>query len=258
MCGIAGFISTQPQMTGTIHTVLNGIESRGGHAWGWATNNQHYKQIGKVPTITSQLKLPEKPKIMIMHSRWATHGSADDINCAHPFVSAKWAIVHNGVIDNEHGNQKTKCDSEAILKILIEKDSIKAMTEELIGQFRIAIINRENNHLFIINDSQPVYFGKRFQDELWFGSEEKHLPADSWMKKGKPNTILEVWIEKKEICTRLEQFTKKVRPITYTFQNAQEWHTETKRIGFFNYEACKTCEERSCYRCPLVGGFHGL
>lgn len=232
---------------------MTAIESRGGHAWGWATPNNWYKSTGKVPTITSQLHLPnDNPQIMIMHTRWATHGNSNDVNCAHPFVSGKWAIVHNGIVDNEHQAQKTKCDSEAILKLLIEKDDIKAVAEQLIGMFRIAIINKETGHLIIVNDSSPVWFGKRFNSEIWFASESKQLPTDCWMKEGKSNTITELWIEDKNIKSKTEHFNKKTKYYTPDFAHIPQ-HPAVQK-GWYNFSACRDCDERTCYKCPLVNG----
>lgn len=259
MCGIAGFISAKEQNQGTIHRTLQGIESRGGHAWGWANEDQYHKAIGKVPTITKDIELPKKSgQIMILHSRWATHGSADDIACAHPFVSQRYAVVHNGVIQNDHPGQKTKCDSEAILKLMIDHNDPKKVAEELNGDFRIAIIDKQLHKLIIINDRCPVWFGKRFQSELWFASESKHLPADCWMRPGKENTIMEFWIEKGEIRNTIVEFQKKTKIYNYNFSDIDSYYgstetTHTPRKGAFNIEVCKECEKVTCYQCPLLG-----
>lgn len=271
MCGIAGFISTKAQNQRDIHQALIGIESRGGHAWGWASLKEFYKQVGKVPTITKELNLSEvtDPSIMILHSRWATHGRADDVSCAHPFVSQRWAIVHNGVISNNHPNQKTQCDSEAILKLLLEHNDVKKVCEEIMGDFRIAIIDRHKKQLIIVNDNCPVWFGKRTEHELWFGSESKHLPTDCWMRQGKINSIMTFSIVAGKIQVKVEPFNKKARVYadtyiyrgkTMTFDEINAWESAVRQRAAlerqqhrpFNYAVCKQCDAQICDGCEIV------
>ena len=59
------------------------------------------KKAGRVRDLADHLPKRFSGKVGIGHTRWATHGPANDVN-AHPHVDAKGdvAVVHNGIIDN--------------------------------------------------------------------------------------------------------------------------------------------------------------
>ena len=105
MCGIVGY--TGPREAEPILVEgLRRLEYRGYDSAGLATlSGSHLhlrKKAGRIQDLARYLRdYPAPGCTGISHTRWATHGPANDIN-AHPHLSenAALAVVHNGVIEN--------------------------------------------------------------------------------------------------------------------------------------------------------------
>lgn len=127
MCGIIGFTGT----TDAKNIILDGLkrlEYRGYDSAGIAIQNGNtirmVKTTGKVDNL---IKMAENDADLsgncgIGHTRWATHGVPSDVN-AHPHMSSdgKFAIVHNGIIEN-HAEIKSKLIEKGV-KFLSETDT---------------------------------------------------------------------------------------------------------------------------------------
>ena len=104
MCGIVGYVGGQ-QAAPILLEGLTKLEHRGYDSAGVAVLGSGgvrvAKQAGRVRDLTDGLPKRFAGKVGIGHTRWATHGPANDVN-AHPHtdVAGKVAVVHNGIIDN--------------------------------------------------------------------------------------------------------------------------------------------------------------
>lgn len=179
MCGIFGYIGcAQP-----IETLVNGLkclEYRGYDSVGLAFIDKEIKIIkskGNVEKLETLLPSNKKIKVGIAHTRWATHGEANEVN-AHPHLSfnGKIAIVHNGIIENYNELKdkylkgitlKSQTDSEIIahlLEIFYCEDFVKTIQKvcsKLKGSYALAILDKRNpNKLYITKKSCPLMFGK--------------------------------------------------------------------------------------------------
>lgn len=191
MCGICGYIGDMPKKLFEEMLVKN--ESRGGHAWGWAYLDEkekqfyYHKQPGKFKD--SKVMAP-KTRLMIAHTRFATHGKPEINENNHPHINTALGVmlVHNGVVSNKHEKQETECDSEAILKILIDQmndrkhndlmTALRNTSEKIDGSFRLGVLHVESPDLWVVCDSSdPVYFGFD-ENYVCFASEEKDIPDE--------------------------------------------------------------------------------
>lgn len=172
MCGILGISSTYrliPSVT-QLFQGLRLLQNRGYDSAGIAMIKHDASQIvcHKYASTTSnnsidllEQHLNEELLLChtgIAHTRWATHGGKTDQN-AHPHQSGKFAIVHNGIIEN-HAHLReflisqgyvfaSQTDSEVIAHLLSYFDTknpnqfvqtIRAVMERLEGTYAIAMI----------------------------------------------------------------------------------------------------------------------
>ncbi|MEI6860757.1 MAG: glutamine--fructose-6-phosphate transaminase (isomerizing) [Verrucomicrobiota bacterium] len=105
MCGIVGYVGRQKAVTILLEG-LKRLEYRGYDSAGLAILQdgriECAKKTGRVGNLVKEAKQHRfSGTTGISHTRWATHGGVTDAN-AHPHVSSdgKFALVHNGVIEN--------------------------------------------------------------------------------------------------------------------------------------------------------------
>ena len=106
MCGIVGYVGHR-QAKNVLVGGLRKLEYRGYDSAGIATMTHEgqltvVKAAGRIDHLAKKLKQHPTPgTIGIGHTRWATHGPANDVN-AHPHIGGHHllALVHNGVIEN--------------------------------------------------------------------------------------------------------------------------------------------------------------
>src|SRR5262245_36732619 len=133
MCGIVGYVGPQeaaPILLGGLHR----LEYRGYDSAGLATlsgGRLHLrKRAGRVADLARHLREhPARGNVGLTHTRWATHGPANDVN-AHPHASSggSVAIVHNGVIENyatlkrqlkdDGASFRSETDTEVVAQLL--------------------------------------------------------------------------------------------------------------------------------------------
>ncbi len=104
MCGIIGY-SGKYDAVERIMRGLYALEYRGYDSAGIAAfedgNVRVIKTAGRVSALDDKIKACGgiKSSCGVGHTRWATHGSPNDVN-AHPHSSGRVVLVHNGIIEN--------------------------------------------------------------------------------------------------------------------------------------------------------------
>ena len=200
MCGIIGLVSKN-EVSSTLLEGLKRLEYRGYDSSGIATiNNEKIERVrskGNLSFLEEKLLNTSLPgNIGIGHTRWATHGSPEEKN-AHPHITDKVAVVHNGIIENNNQLRSqlieagvkfsSDTDTEVVCHIITSYlnsglsayDSIRATMSDVRGTYAFGIlILNEPNKLFAVRGGSPLAIGSA-NNKNFIGSDTYSLSAYS-------------------------------------------------------------------------------
>ena len=192
MCGIVGYIGGQ-QAAPLLLEGLGRLEHRGYDSAGLAVLSSGkglkvVKKAGRVRDLEAELPKRFGGKVGIGHTRWATHGPANDVN-AHPHVDAKGdvAVVHNGIIDNaaalradltEAGvDLVSDTDTEVIAHLVARSgaDTLEGRVSEALrrveGTYGLAVLHADfPDRIVVARNGSPLIIG--------VGDKEMHVASD--------------------------------------------------------------------------------
>lgn len=191
MCGIVGYVGKEKGIS-KVMTGLKSLEYRGYDSSGIAYVKDGQisviKKEGPIVNLDKCIDYNEDIDMAISHTRWATHGGANDTN-AHPHQVGKITLVHNGIIENyrelkkeleELGYKfKSETDTEVAatyLDYLYNKNndmlkSLKELTNILKGSYAFNIIcSDDKKHIYGIRKDSPLIVG--------IGDKENILASD--------------------------------------------------------------------------------
>ena len=193
MCGIVGAVSLR-NITPILIEGLRRLEYRGYDSAGVAVladgnGIKRTRAVGKVAELEGALEYsPANGHLGIAHTRWATHGKPSEQN-AHPHLSERLAVVHNGIIENHHALRvrleglgyvfTSETDTEVIAHLLAHHYAskpnmlcaLRKTLAELHGAFALGIIHQdEPNTLYCARMGSPLVIG--------MGSEEHFIGSD--------------------------------------------------------------------------------
>jgi len=192
MCGIFGYIGKKTNIQKILIEGLKTLEYRGYDSAGiaYVTDKVNIiKSKGKISLLEEKIDTKKEGIIGLAHTRWATHGEANDIN-SHPHHVGDVTIVHNGIIENyieirrllekEKYNFKTDTDTEvacALLDYLKSKklwsneQVIKEFSNYIKGSYSLGIIfDDELDVLYATRKDSPLIIG--------MGKDEKIIASD--------------------------------------------------------------------------------
>lgn len=195
MCGIVAYVGHR-EAAPLIIKGLKRLEYRGYDSAGISLLNGNglkvYKKKGKVSALEQELDGKElHARIGIGHTRWATHGEPNDVN-AHPHYSnsGRFAIIHNGIIENyatikqvlqKKGYEfKSQTDTEVLVNFIedIQKnkncsaeEAVRLALHEVVGAYAIVLIDEQNpTQLVAARKGSPLVIGVG-EDEYFFASD---------------------------------------------------------------------------------------
>ncbi|OGW00092.1 MAG: glutamine--fructose-6-phosphate aminotransferase [Nitrospinae bacterium RIFCSPLOWO2_02_FULL_39_110] len=179
MSGIVGYIGGQNAIPILID-VLRRLEYRGYDSTGIAVIHDSSlavrKRAGNIENLKESLRNePLSGSIGIGHTRWATHGKPTENN-AHPHITGRIAIVHNGIMENyltlkeslikEGRSFISETDTEVIAH-LIDKNfegnleqAVQKAVREIVGPYALAVISHyDPEKIVIARNENPIVIG---------------------------------------------------------------------------------------------------
>lgn len=126
------------------------------HGMGFASKSLSYKGMD-FNTFYNRLQYVPKDEDIIIHFRFATHGSINAANC-HPFKRGRVWFAHNGILDIEPDGDKTDSQTAfddiiypAIRRYGIDSIEVRNIIYDIIGYSKFA---------FIGDDGRARLFGR--------------------------------------------------------------------------------------------------
>ena len=193
MCGIVGILGREPVAEHLVDA-LKRLEYRGYDSAGIATLEgaalERRRAQGKLRNLEKKLESePLRGTIGIGHTRWATHGRPSEAN-AHPHVTDRLAVVHNGIIENfrelreelEKSGAKfaSETDTEVVAHLVTHEmskgrspaEAVKAALPRLRGAFALVFLFKGETDLLIgARKGSPLAVG--------YGDGEMYLGSDA-------------------------------------------------------------------------------
>ncbi|PKO73446.1 MAG: glutamine--fructose-6-phosphate transaminase (isomerizing), partial [Betaproteobacteria bacterium HGW-Betaproteobacteria-17] len=191
MCGIVGAVA-QRNVVPILLEGLRRLEYRGYDSAGLVIIDgglQRVRSVGRVAGLAEACAAQQvHGKLGIAHTRWATHGAPSEAN-AHPHVSGRLAVVHNGIIENHEALRTrlkaagfvftSETDTEVIAHLIElyyrESNDLLAATRtavaELEGAYAIGVVSEDSpNRLICARKGSPLLIG--------LGIEENFIASD--------------------------------------------------------------------------------
>ena len=182
MCGIVGYIGFNQAsdflLDGMAKLEYRGYDSAGIAIIGPENAIKIQKKVGRLANLEAIVKAdPNEGTVGIGHTRWATHGRPSDMN-AHPHASedGKFAVVHNGIIENymplkeeliEKGYHfKSETDTEVVAHLLEDMydgdfvSTVRRMLARVDGAYALEIICAdEPDKIICTKKENPLVIG---------------------------------------------------------------------------------------------------
>ena len=180
MCGIVAAAAARGNVLPLLIEGLKKLEYRGYDSAGLAVIAQagieRVRSVGRVAELENA-SAGTAATTGIAHTRWATHGVPCERN-AHPHVSGRIAVVHNGIIENYEALRAelsaqgyvftSDTDTESIAHLVdailkTEPDlfaAVRQACQRLVGAYAIAVIDHaQPGKVIVAREGSPLLLG---------------------------------------------------------------------------------------------------
>jgi len=253
MCGIVGYVGRR-EAEPLLLEGLRRLEYRGYDSAGLATitgPRLHLrKTAGRVSSLAEHLQIRPAPGCLgISHTRWATHGPANDIN-AHPHVAGRGdgavAVVHNGVIENYAALRRqlasegiafqSDTDTEVIAHLIAKHlngdlvEAVRRVLPLLKGTYGLAVVSPRNPEILVgARLGSPLVVG--------IGEGEHFLASDSSALAGQAEKV--VFLQERQMCLltvdEWQVLDPERAPVAVNVQTMDQGPVELDRGSFPHY-----------------------
>jgi glucosamine--fructose-6-phosphate aminotransferase (isomerizing) len=273
MCGIVGYVGTQPGL----QVVLDGLrrlEYRGYDSAGVAVLSDEgtlavERRAGKLANLEGVVDAARMPgSLAIGHTRWATHGPPTDRN-AHPHIDCKGdvAVVHNGTIENfevlvdaldRRGHERrSDTDTEVVAHLVEERfadnggdlpEAVRWVCAQLEGSFVLVVTHRtEPDVVVAARRNLPLVIGLG-EGENFVGSDVTAFIAHTRQARAvEQDQVVEV---RRDGVTVTDLQGAVVEGESYHV----DWDTDAAEKGGYEYFMLKEIEEQPQAVSETLGG----
>lgn len=244
MCGIVGGVAERC-VTEILIEGLKRLEYRGYDSAGVALlNNQQIlreRRVGKVINLADAVAEHQLTgAIGIAHTRWATHGKPTENN-AHPHMSGKVAVVHNGIIENYQELKDdlqalgyvftSQTDTEVVAHLVAEAlkstdsllDAVETVVPQLKGAYALGIIHSDYpDELITVREGSPLVIGVGIGENFISSDQLALLPVTNRFMYLEEGDIARLTRTSIEVFANGERVEPPVRELDATVSSASK------------------------------------
>lgn len=244
MCGIVGGVAERC-VTEILIEGLKRLEYRGYDSAGVALlNNQQIlreRRVGKVINLADAVAEHQLTgAIGIAHTRWATHGKPTENN-AHPHMSGKVAVVHNGIIENYQELKDdlqalgyvftSQTDTEVVAHLVAEAlkstdsllDAVETVVPQLKGAYALGIIHSDYpDELITVREGSPLVIGVGIGENFISSDQLALLPVTNRFMYLEEGDIARLTRTSIEVFANGKRVERPVRELDATVSSASK------------------------------------
>ena len=246
MCGIVGAVAER-NIANILLEGLKRLEYRGYDSAGLTVIRDgelhRERQVGKVQALVNAVEASTDffdGHIGIAHTRWATHGEPAQRN-AHPHISGKIAVVHNGIVENYAELKKeliakgyeftSQTDTEVVAHLIHDiyeqtndlLEAVRAVIPKLHGAFALGIIHVDTpDELAAVRLGSPLVIGVGIGENFIASDQLALLPVTNRFMYLEEGDIAKLTRDSIKVYVNGEEVSREVHEIDAKQHNADK------------------------------------